>query len=897
MKNKRAFLSAKVRKTPKSSIQKEFIENNNSNKKKKYNNLSLNINNSNKERKIGLLSSKKKNYNNTSSKCIRSFSTTNNISSSLSKKKKFSYLSTRNIFSNIYNGPTKSSYFPTVLTHRGLIKSPSAVNSHIYSSRFFKIEDEKLAQQIYYLKNNINKMNKNLFLLGNENIEKDKILTEKENEINYIINKNNRISHDNINEMLSRDKKTYLNNKEENNEEIFDYYMNNLNLNIIFNDITLNNYNYNNLFTRIRVQIIKNLKEIEEKEEKIIKNKKSIFYTKMNEIDITSFLYKQQINKINILINNAVSIYERNKIKIKEYEALEKKIKSQKKVLNCLNKEFANIKKEELLLNEQIKKMKNVLFLKNNKKFKNLNLINDLNKKSDALSKDKIILLQFDNKKMVQKIKDLKKNVELFKFHFKHTSNEINKLKKNRENILSNKKLKINPNIYSKEKNISIKHQIFNYPKKIDLDKKIEELSLEYDKKKYYENWLKEEYEKYENKFNQMMNNDNNEEEENKNDNTDNNFDDIDNNNNFTKKEDINIESNNYNRDNKEDLDKTIKNEINEDNPYFSSEESNIPEKTNKFNKLQFKTFEYILFKNFESKNILLNESQNKIIEPFINIISQNNIKEIKYNSDSFNIIINELTKIIMSALKNINQKNQKLISIFIGTIIHISNYNINKLIEYINLLFSYTTNYSLDEEKYIYKLQTKYKDQLILLYNKLYEYINNNLYTLSSNYIPLLKMKEIIEENKIQLKEKYTAFLYYYMKKFNDPNSNLDDLEFDILNNFFLDNTNSNENDSVTEITNEEYEKQLKEAIDIIKKGLNQLDLNFGNLIKDITYKAEIDGVFYDYFTIENFNEELKKNKIILSELKLSCLCNKYCLPENLKFIDKNKIENDILK
>ena len=535
--------------------------------------------------------------------------------------------------------------------------------------------------------------------------------------------------------------------------------------------------------------------------------------------------------------------------------------------------------------------MKNIIFLKNNKKFKNINLINDLNKKNDILSKDKIILLQFDNKKMIKKIKDLQKNVELFKFHFKHTRNELNKLKKNRENILNNKKLKINPNLCSKENNISIKHRILNYPNKIDINKKIEELAFEYDKKKYYENLLKEEFEKYENKFNQMMNGC--DEEENKNNNTDNNFEEIDNNNNFLKKE--KNESNN-NRDNKEDLDKTIKNEINEDNPYYSSEESNIPEKTNKFNKLQFKTFEYILFKNFESKNILLNESQNKIIKPFTNIISKKNIKEIKYNNYSFNIIINELTKIMMNALNNINQKNQKLISIFIGSIIHISNYNINKLIEYINLLFSYTTNYSLDEEKYIYKLQTKYKDQLILLYNKLYEYFNNNLYTQSSNYIPLLKMKEIIEENNIQLKEKYSAFLYYYMKKFNDPNSNLDDLEFDILNKFFLDNTNSNENDSVTEITNEEYEKQLKEAIDIIKNGLNHLDLNFGNLVKDITYKAEIDGVFYDYFTIENFNEELKKNKIILTELKLSCLCNKYCLPENLKFIDKNKIENDIL-
>ena len=77
---------------------------------------------------------------------------------------------------------------------------------------------------------------------------------------------------------------------------------------------------------------------------------------------------------------------------------------------------------------------------------------------------------------------------------------------------------------------------------------------------------------------------------------------------------------------------------------------------------------------------------------------------------------------------------------------------------------------------------------------------------------------------------------------------------------------TDSNGNDSVTEITNEEYEKQLKGAIDIIKKGINDSGVSFSDFVKNI-----------------------------LSELKLSCLCNKYCLPENLKFIDKNKIEKDI--
>ena len=407
---------------------------------------------------------------------------------------------------------------------------------------------------------------------------------------------------------------------------------------------------------------------------------------------------------------------------------------------------------------------------------------------------------------------------------------------------------------------------------------------------------------KFEFKFNHIINNNNIEEENNSiynNENTNTKKDENENEN-----ENENIKENN-NKDNEENLENIINFGLNNDNPFYSEEEQNIPEKTNRFNNAQFGNFAYILFKNFESKNILLNESQNKIINPFLNLISNKNIKDIKYNDESFHLIVNEFSKIIMNALENTNIKNMKLISIFIGALLHNSNYDINKLINYINVLFSYTNNYSIEEETYAYKLQTKYKEQFILLYNKLKEYIQNNISSNLKNYIPLIKMKEIIELNNIKLKDKYLEFIYYYMKKFNDPNSNLDDLDFDSLNNLFsVDSknnkkvtTNSEENDTVTEITNEEYEKQLKEAIDLIKNGINDNNISFNDLFKNITYKAEIDGVFYDYFTIENFNEELKRNKIILSELKLSCLCNKYCLPENLKFIDKNKLEKDIIK
>ena len=895
---KKGYLSAKMRQTPNNFfIQNELNDyrNNKLKKRSKYNNLSLNINNNNKEKSYGLSSSKNRYY--TSNKLLRSFST-NNYITSFNKKETLGSFSSKNIFSNNYNSP-KISVFPTVSNSRGLKKSPSVLNNFYNNNKFFKIEDEKLSQEIYYLKNDIFNMNKKLFLLGKENKEKDIILTEKENEINSIINK--KYDNSRIEETLMNKNKIINNNELNINEENQknDESNNNFNFSIIFNDISLNNYNYNNLFIRIRHQILKAFKEIKKIEEEIKNNKKLNFYTKMNEIDIQTFLYKEQINKINILINNALSISQRNALEISEYELFQNRVLEQRKVLNGLNKEHEKLQNEEYLLSNKIKKMKNSLHIKNNKKFKNINLINSLNKKNEILNKDKFIMINYDNKEKNKKIKQLKKNIEIYKFHYNQTNNEIKHLKEKRDKILENKKINIlhksssnKVNFIKKDSNIS-SHTI----SKVNLNKKIEELQREYESIIKYEKFVYNEMKKFEFKFNHIINNNNTEEENNS----------IYNNENTNTKKDENENENikeNNNKDNEENLENIINFGLNNDNPFYSEEEQNIPEKTNRFNNAQFGNFAYILFKNFESKNILLNESQNKIINPFLNLISNKNIKEIKYNDESFHLIVNEFSKIIMNALENTNIKNMKLISIFIGALLHNSNYDINKLINYINVLFSYTNNYSIEEESYAYKLQTKYKDQFILLYNKLNEYIKNNLSSNLKNYIPLIKMKEIIEFNNIKLKDKYLEFIYYYMKKFNDPNSNLDDLDFDSLNNLFSSDSknnkkvtnNSEDNDTVTEITNEEYEKQLKEAIDLIKKGINANNINFNDLVKNITYKAEIDGVFYDYFTIENFNEELKGNKIILSELKLSCLCNKYCLPENLKFIDKNRLEKDII-
>ena len=104
-------------------------------------------------------------------------------------------------------------------------------------------------------------------------------------------------------------------------------------------------------------------------------------------------------------------------------------------------------------------------------------------------------------------------------------------------------------------------------------------------------------------------------------------------------------------------------------------------------------------------------------------------------------------------------------------------------------------------------------------------------------------------------------------------------------------------EEDSMTEITNEEYVKQLLGAIEEMSKGLSKANENFDNLMNNVIQKRKINGKFYEYVSIEDFNEQLKTINISLTDLKLSCLCSKYCIPNELRLIDKDKIERDIKK
>jgi hypothetical protein len=84
--------------------------------------------------------------------------------------------------------------------------------------------------------------------------------------------------------------------------------------------------------------------------------------------------------------------------------------------------------------------------------------------------------------------------------------------------------------------------------------------------------------------------------------------------------------------------------------------------------------------------------------------------------------------------------------------------------------------------------------------------------------------MKEILDKNEINLKDKYIEFLFYYLKKFEDPESKLSDLKFELLKNIL---------------------KEEKEKEKIEEENSENNNLNFpikDSEIKDNSYKNEED-------------------------------------------------------
>ena len=863
-----------------------------------------------------------------------------------------------------------------------IIYNSSINESFINKQNFFNLETEKLFQETFQIRKLIKILSNELSVLKKENLEKDKIIDLKEKQINDIILNNlssfengfknrNDINNSDENSIISNSNPNLNNNIITNNGFLFNDNNSSVTCNdsIYVNALSSNrNSSTGNLFLKIKKEIKQTNNVIKIEKEKIDKLKKSLFITKMNELNIESNLLESQINKINSLLSIALKIKAKNEEKLVEIDTIQENISKQEKIIFSMKNMTTKLEEEGNELKKRFNINKNELKLKIKEVSSNNSKIIELKKKNIDLSNDKVIKAQAYtiningnpvaiNSLYMDKIKKLQGSIKFYKRQIKYSDIEINKLKDRRKKIIDSEKIKglriesndLNKNISDPTKNINL--EINKISSKLNLPEKeiISKLKMKLRESKESEKKLKVKLNLYQKKLKEI---------------------------------DIVNEG-----DKEEGNQSQIEFGIDSNNPYYIENEDNIPEKSNKFTSSQFNQFTYVLFKNFESKGIVLEESKNKIINPFLEFASRNNLTTVEYPSNNFDFISEEFTKIILNVLDCNNSYNHILTKIFINALFYNSECDINKLIEYFNVLFSYTRNYSIEEEKYINKLNNKYKEQTKKLVSCINHYINSELN--SSSYFPLLKMKELLDQNDINLKDKYIEFLFYYMKKFNDPDSRLGDLKFSLLNNIMLlengniniinrgenegnslnvkindeqtivgylseednlnkkieitlnkedsnivgqneknnnkkhskngvktpteveyskrrkkkNNTDKNENsddyeedeDSMTEITNEEYIKQLTEAICLMQKGLKEANTTFNDLMINVIQKRKINRIFYECITIEDFNDQLKSINIVLSDLKLSCLCSKYSIPNELRLIDKSKIEKDI--
>ena len=50
------------------------------------------------------------------------------------------------------------------------------------------------------------------------------------------------------------------------------------------------------------------------------------------------------------------------------------------------------------------------------------------------------------------------------------------------------------------------------------------------------------------------------------------------------------------------------------------------------------------------------------------------------------------------------------------------------------------------------------------------------------SGFMSFMNLRKILENTNINLKDKYIEYLIYFMKCYNDENSNLDDLKYNVI-------------------------------------------------------------------------------------------------------------------
>ena len=811
----------------------------------------------------------------------------------------------------------------------------------------------ELYDELMYLKRKVNNLNAQISFAKSQKRKKDMQINSKKKELaNYMsdIHMSKDISPVNIDKlkdsnMISLIKKEYynvkklLNNKIKEEKNLENYLKkakpnNEIKKNEDLENqlrILLNKYNEiqkkNNEDSKI-IQLKRNLAQVFQMNHTKIEEMKNLLYQTENNINRlkniaddmnnensknNEILRKQNLSKANVnkhiehLMNE-----KKNKEEIVKMRAIyEKKIKTLEDELNDLKSKCSrndtdiNNIKQELLSIEKFKN--NDLFKLRQFNYKNLKKID-----KDPLENvnSKIILLKSLIDESNNNIKRYKENIIGFNEQLKEMGYEpfdVGDLL-NYENAKNEKN---NTDKKSEIKNDDINDELNNEEEKEKNEKeKIEKIkesdgeiniiknNLESDGNKQRFESTKEEETKNENNINikpstdkteeikeqinknisennnEIKISDNNEEEEQKITEHNNNvIISSSNNNNILQEENLNINSNNI------DTNNDINTNTNENN------NSNNINNQKLFTEEEFSEFTFVLVKNLESKKITADIAKEKII------LIQNKNEEIP--NEKF---IQQMSHNILTCLNNKNEESIQKLNRWLYFILNISENNKNMMSEKFLSLLTNIKIYTPEEELLLSKKVKKY-----LLPKK--DIILSKLEPFKNKFISFLFLKQIIEEQKVEMKDDYSQYLFYAMKKFDEPTVSLYDLKvqnlFDILNDEQHDSKMDEESD--IEITSEEFTTIISNFIMQLMVYLNKNKTTLREVLKDLIQSLNVDEEDLnqekiDIVLIEPFINRMKEIGIAINnDIETFCIFNRYKLTDEYEIISVNLLEREI--
>ena len=261
--------------------------------------------------------------------------------------------------------------------------------------------------------------------------------------------------------------------------------------------------------------------------------------------------------------------------------------------------------------------------------------------------------------------------------------------------------------------------------------------------------------------------------------------------------------------------------------------------------------------------------------------------------SDKF---VQQMSNNISKCLNCTNEESLKKLNNWLYFFLHINGNNQKIMTEKFLSLLTNIKTYTPDQEILLGKKVKKY-----LLPKK--DIILSKLEPFKNKFISFLFLKQIIEEQTVEMKDEYSQYLFYALKRFDAPEISLYDLKvqnlFDIMND--EKNESKMDEESDIEITNEEYTQIITtfgiQLLNYINKNNTTLKNILGDLVQNISTEDEdekeenIEIVF-----IEPFINRMKEIGIkINGDIDIFCLYSRYKLSDEYEVISVNLLEKEL--